>query len=496
MIESAPGTATDATVAGGPAMFDVVIIGAGLSGIGAACRLKTLCPGTSFVLLEGRPASGGTWDLFRYPGIRSDSDMFTLGYPFNPWSDARSIADGPSILRYIRQTASEYGIDPHIRYGQKVISARWCSVDARWSLECEGGTTYGCRFLYMCSGYYSYDGGYTPTFPNADSFTGKVVHPQQWPEDIDYTDKRVVVIGSGATAVTLVPALAEKAAHVTMLQRSPSYVASLPAVDPVSAVMGRILPRPLNQRLSRWKNIVMSTGFYQFCRRRPAAARKMLASGVAGQLPSGYPVEVDFNPAYDPWDQRMCMVPDGDLFKAISSDKASIITGVIDRFTDSGIRLVDGRELPADIIVSATGLTLVACGGVSLQVDGVTVTPGETVMYRGCMLSDVPNFATCLGYTNASWTLRADLTSRYVCRVLNHMKKNGFTRATPRYREPVFEAAPLLDLTSGYVKRGSATLPKQGNAKPWRLRQNYLLDYVDFLRCDITESMEFARPFQ
>jgi cation diffusion facilitator CzcD-associated flavoprotein CzcO len=422
--------------------------------------------------------------------------MFTLGYPFRPWTDPRAIADGGSILRYLRQTAEEFGIDARIRYRQKVVGARWDSVTASWTVTASAGvgTTgdYTCGFLYVCGGYYSYDGGHRPIFPGEETFEGRIVHPQDWPSDLDYDGKLVVVIGSGATAVTLVPALARTASHVTMLQRSPSFVASLPAVDPVSAALGRLLPGGAAARLSRWKSIAVTTAFYQFCRRRPRAARKLLLSGVAAALPGDYPVDPHFNPAYDPWDQRMCVVPDGDLFEAMSAGRATVVTGEVETFTSTGVRLTSGEEVPADVVVSATGLRLLFCGGASLIVDGSEIGPGQTFMYKGCMLSDVPNFAVCFGYTNASWTLRADLTSRYVCRLLSYMKKMGYGRAVPRHREREVAASPLLDLTSGYVQRSIDAFPKQGSKSPWRLRQNYLLDFLDFKLGGVTTSMEFA----
>jgi len=474
--------------------FDVLVVGAGLSGVGAGCRLRMLCPGKSFAILEGRSDLGGTWDLFRYPGIRSDSDMFTLGYPFRPWDQPRSIADGASILRYIKATAAEFGVDRHIRFDQRVRTASWSSSGTRWTVGVDRGgagdhVEYTCDFLYLCSGYYSYEGGYLPEFPGAHRFRGPVVHPQAWPEDLDYAGKRVVVIGSGATAVTLVPALAETAAHVTMLQRSPSYVVSLPGVDPLAGRLRRWLPEGAANHVSRWKNVALSTAFYQFCRRRPAAARKLLRAGLQRALP-GYPVERDFSPRYDPWDQRLCVVPDGDLFAAIRDGRASVVTDTIRTFTETGIELHSGAHLDADIIVAATGLQLVACGGVRIDLDAVEVDLGDRFVYRGLMLSGVPNLAMCVGYTNASWTLRADLTSQYVCRLLNHLDKVGAAVAVPE-RAAGLEARPLLDLTSGYVQRAVDRFPKQGTADPWLLRQNYVLDFVTARFGDINESMQF-----
>jgi cation diffusion facilitator CzcD-associated flavoprotein CzcO len=485
----------------GPNHFDVIVVGAGLSGIGAGYRLQTMCPTKTYTILEGREASGGTWDLFRYPGVRSDSDMFTLGYPFRPWRKSKAIAEGGSILQYIRDSAAEYGIDRLIRYRHEVVSAEWDSAAARWTViaragEEESPVEFTCSFLYMCSGYYSYEGGYMPEFPGTSRYEGLIIHPQKWPDDLEYEGKRVVIIGSGATAVTLMPAMAEKAAQVTMLQRSPGYIASLPAVDPMAAALDRFVPPAINHRLSRWKSVVLTQAFYQFCRRRPRLAKRMLQAGIANQLPVGYPIDPDFNPAYDPWDQRMCLVPDGDLFKAMSAGKASVATGRISTFTEKGIQLEDGTELEADIVVSATGLQLVSCGGISITVDGFPVAPGETHIYRGCMLSDVPNFAICVGYTNASWTLRADISSRFVCRLIKHMDKAGYVRAVPRYREPDTTTSPLLGLNSGYVQRATAILPKQGARPPWRLRQNYLLDFLESRRADLGESMEWGRAPQ
>ncbi|HET6875450.1 MAG TPA: NAD(P)/FAD-dependent oxidoreductase [Acidimicrobiales bacterium] len=474
--------------------FDVLVVGAGLSGVGAGYRLQTSCPDKTWAILEARESMGGTWDLFRYPGIRSDSDMFTLGFQFRPWGAARAIADGTSIRSYIEDTAAEFGIDKKIRYSQKVTSMSWDSDHQQWAIEVNGGEiSYTCNFLYMCSGYYSYDQGYAPEFPGQERFQGTVVHPQFWPEDLDYAGKRVVVIGSGATAVTLVPAMAETAGHVTMLQRSPTYIASLPGIDPLAAVFNKYLPKSVAHRANRIKSIVLTQIFYQFCQRFPRPARRMLAKMTAAQLPPGYPIDPDFAPKYNPWDQRMCLVPDGDLFKAISDRKASVVTGTIESFTETGIRLTTGDELPADVIVTATGLQLQLAGGAAMTVDGREVVPGETFVYRGCMLSEVPNFALCVGYTNASWTLRADLSSQYVCRVLNHMDAHGFSVAMPHHEDDG-TARPLLDLSSGYVQRAVDILPKQGAKPPWMIRQNYLLDFFTAKYADVTEQMQFSRP--
>ena len=472
--------------------FDVLIVGAGLSGVGAGYRLQTSCPEKTWAILEARDAIGGTWDLFRYPGIRSDSDMFTLGFQFRPWGKARAIADGHSIRSYIEDTASEFGIDQRIRYRQKVTGVSWDSATARWTVEVNGGeTSYTCGFIYMCAGYYRYDEGYTPEFAGRERFQGAVIHPQFWPEDLDYAGKRVVVIGSGATAVTLIPAMAETAGHVTMLQRSPTYIASLPGVDPIAAVFNRWLPKRIAHQLNRLKSIVLTQVFFQFCQRFPTAAKNMLRKMTRSQLPADYPVDPNFEPTYNPWDQRMCMVPDGDLFKAITDGRAAVVTGTIDRFTETGILLGSGEELPADIVVTATGLNLQMGGGANMTVDGKAIAPGDTYVYRGCMLSGVPNFAMAVGYTNASWTLRSDLSSKYVCRLLNHMTDEGFQIAVPTRLNGDANTRPLLNLNSGYVQRSVAIMPKQGDRKPWTIRQNYLLDYFTANYADVTKEVEF-----
>jgi len=460
----------------------VLIVGAGLSGIGAGWHLQASCPHKTYAIFEARGCIGGTWDLFRYPGIRSDSDMYTLGYVFRPWSDAKSIADGRSILDYIRQTASENGIDEKIRFHHRVTRARWSSDDARWTVEAQRGDTgqtvrISCNFLQMCSGYYRYDQGYKPQFPGIERFGGEVVHPQEWSEQVDYAGKRVIVIGSGATAVTLVPALAQRAAHVTMLQRSPSYIVSLPAEDPIAKLLRRALPARAAYSIVRWKNVLLTLLSFQLSRRRPRLVKALVRKGVSRRLPPGYDVDTHFKPPYGPWDQRLCLVPDGDLFEAICAGRASMVTGRIQEFTERGIRLQSGAELEADLVVTATGLNLLALGGMELVVDGRQVELAETMSYKGMMLSGVPNFAITFGYTNASWTLKADLTCEYVCRLLNHMDERGYACCVPR-RDPSMPEQPFIDFSSGYVLRAIDQFPRQGSRAPWRLYQNYALDIM------------------
>jgi cation diffusion facilitator CzcD-associated flavoprotein CzcO len=463
-----------------PEHLDVLIVGAGLSGVGAAHHLEDRLPGKSYAILEARGDLGGTWDLFRYPGIRSDSDMHTLGYRFKPWTEEKVIADGPSILEYVRRTARERGIDRKIRFHHRVVAAEWSSEESRWAVEAERSDTgetvrLTCGFLWTCSGYYRYDEGYTPEFEGTDRFAGPIVHPQHWPEDLDYAGKRVVVIGSGATAVTLVPAMAERAAHVTMLQRSPTYVASLPAEDPIAGQLRQLLPNRAVYAIVRWKNVLLQTLVYQLSRRRPELVKKMIRRGVERSLPPGYDVDKHFKPRYNPWDQRMCLVPDGDLFRAISAGDASVVTDRVETFTERGVALESGEELGADVIVTATGLNLLFLGGMRLGVDGEEVDVPATMAYKGMMLSGVPNFAFTVGYTNASWTLKADLTSEYVCRLLAHMDAHGYRCCVPE-ADPSVTEQPLLDFTSGYVQRSLDRFPKQGSREPWKLRQNYALD--------------------
>jgi monooxygenase len=478
---------------------DVLIVGAGLSGIGAAWRLRRERPGTSFTILEGRSAIGGTWDLFRYPGVRSDSDMFTLSYPFRPWRGEQSIASGESIRRYIQETAAEDGIAERIRFRTKVLAAAWSSAEARWTVRTEvtddAGTTtartYTCDFLYACTGYYDYEHGFQPAFPGLADFAGQLVHPQFWPQDLDPAGKRVVVIGSGATAVTLVPALAGTAAHVTMLQRSPSYLTALPERDRFADVARRRLAPGVAHRVVRAKNVAMTSLFYQLSRRRPAMVKKMLRTTAVKMLGDPAYVDAHFTPTYDPWDQRLCLAPDGDFYRAISGGGASVVTDTIDRFVEDGIRLSSGEVLEADVVVSATGLELLALGGLELTVDGERVEPGDTITYRGVMLGGVPNMAFSVGYTNASWTLRSDLCARYVCRLLAHMEEHGYDSATPEL-SAVRATRPLLDLTSGYVQRGAARFPKQGDREPWKVRQNYPAELLSMSRADVTRDMVFG----
>lgn len=462
---------------------DVIIVGAGLSGVAAAYYLQTRCPTKRYAILEGRSAVGGTWDLFRYPGVRSDSDMYTLGYSFRPWPDAKAIADGSSILKYVRDTAAAYGIDRQIRFNHRVRRATWSSADARWTVEASHGPNnqvvqFTCNFLYMCSGYYNYQAGYTPQWPGVEQFGGRIVHPQHWPTDLDYRGKQVVVIGSGATAVTLVPALAQQAAHVTMLQRSPSYVVTLPSRDPVANWLRRRLPTTLAHRALRWKNVLLGMLFYNLARWRPDATKQRIVRLVQEHLGPAYDVATHFTPHYKPWDQRLCLVPDADLFEAIKAGKASVVTDHIAAFTERGIRLRSGQELAADIIVTATGLVMELLSGVELVVDGVPVQPGQTLSYKGMMCSDVPNFALALGYTNASWTLKCELTARYVCRLLRYMDRHGYTHCTPRRPAHAIPEVPALSFTSGYVQRALPTLPRQGTRAPWKLYQNYVLDLL------------------
>lgn len=481
--------------------FDVLIIGAGLSGVGAACRLRTACPGKTFAILEARDSIGGTWDLFRYPGVRSDSDMHTLGYRFRPWRGANAIADGPSILAYVRETAREYGIDRDIRFGHRVTRAAWSSDSATWTVDVEIGpdsaaesVRFTCGFLYLCTGYYDGERGYAPAWPGTERFAGRVVHPQHWPGGLDYSGRQVVVIGSGATAITLVPALSARAGHVTMLQRSPTYVVARPSGDALARGLRRVLPGRVSDSLTRWKNVLVGAAFYRLARRRPELTKKLLLVGVRRQLGPEFDVEKHFTPRYAPWDQRLCVAADADLFEAIRSGRASVVTDEIESFTETGIRLRSGGHLEADVVVTATGLVLRLAGGIRLFVDGAEVDLAKTTAYKGAMLSDVPNLAMAFGYTNASWTLRCELTAEYVCRLLNLMDARGYDTCTPRRSEPAGPGRPLLDFTSGYVRRAADALPRQGDRRPWRVRQNYLLDLWEVRLGGIDDGeLEFAR---
>jgi cation diffusion facilitator CzcD-associated flavoprotein CzcO len=477
---------------------DVLVVGAGLSGIGAGYHLQANCPDKTYAILEARDRVGGTWDLFRYPGIRSDSDMYTLGYVFKPWEDAKAIADGPAILSYVRQTARDHGIDQKIRFNHRVVRAEWSTADARWTVEAERTDSsepvrMTCNFLLTCSGYYRYDEGYTPEFPGTERFAGRIVHPQHWTDDVDYAGKRVVVIGSGATAVTLVPALAERAAHVTMLQRSPSYIVSLPAKDPIAGLLRRVLPAKAAYSIMRWKNVLLTMASFQLSRRRPRIMKALVRKGVERQLPRGFDVDTHFKPSYNPWDQRLCLVPNGDLFKAISEGSASVVTDHIETFTENGLKLASGAELDADLIVTATGLNLLVLGGLQIAVDGREIELSETMSYKGMMLGGVPNLAIALGYTNASWTLKCDLTCEYVCRLLNHMDEHGYRQCTAHNRDPSIAPEPFIDFSSGYVQRSIHKFPKQGSKPPWRLYQNYARDIVSLKYGEVEDGvMEFS----
>jgi monooxygenase len=475
-----------------------LIVGAGLSGVGAGYHLQANSPGKTYAILEARDCIGGTWDLFRYPGIRSDSDMFTLGYSFRPWTEAKSIADGPSILHYIRETAREHGVEERIRYHRRATQANWSSAQARWTVDIEHTDTGDCEqitcsFLYGNTGYYRYDEGYTPVFPGIERFAGTVVHPQHWPDGLDLDGKRVVVIGSGATAVTIVPSLAAQGAQVTMLQRSPSYIVPLPARDPIADTLRRRLPAALAYSIVRWKNVLISSAVFQLSRHRPALMKRLVRRANTARLPQGYDVRTHFTPDYDPWDQRLCLVPDGDLFRAIRSGAASVVTDHISTVTETGIQLRSGGQLPADVIVTATGLNLQLLGGLTLSVDGTKVDLAQTVGYKGMMFSGVPNLAITIGYTNASWTLKADLCARYVCRLLNHMDAHGYRQVTAVAPDESLPTLPFIDLESGYVLRSLDLLPKQGARAPWRLHQNYLRDVLMLKHGKVTgEGIEFA----
>lgn len=461
--------------------LDVLVVGAGLSGIAAGYYLQAKCPGRSYAIVERRSTLGGTWDLFRYPGVRSDSEMFTLGYSFNPWRDPKAIVDGQTILAYLRDTAHSFGVDRCIRYGWEVCGAEWSSDEARWTVQLRESSTgalrqMSCTFLLVCTGYYRYDRGYTPEFEGLERFCGRIVHPQQWSEDVDYSHKKVVVIGSGATAITLVPALAKRAAHVTMLQRSPSYVVPLPATDRVATRIHRALPAPLAGSVNRWRNIALSSFFVWYCSKKPEQVRKRLLS-IAIRKVGAETVREHFSPSYFPWEQRLCVAPDGDLFKAVRGGNVSIVTDSIRSFTETGILLKSGAEVAADLVVTATGLRLELMGNVSLKVDGESVDPADALTYRGAMLSGIPNLALCLGYAKASWTLKCELICQYACRLINHMDRKGYRQCRPQ-ADPAGAVAPWLDLESGYIRRAVHRFPKQGSRAPWRAFQNYGADWI------------------
>jgi len=482
--------------------FDVLIIGAGLSGVDAAWHLKKNSPQRSFVILENRERIGGTWDLFRYPGIRSDSDMLTMGYRFRPWTHQSAISPGAAIRDYITGTAKDAGIDRNIRFRHKVVGAAWDSNAARWNVEAvrrdangrEDAVQISANFLFSCAGYYKYEAGYTPEFVGRDRFKGKIVHPQHWPEHLDYTGKRVVIIGSGATAVTLVPSLAKTAGHVTMLQRSPTYYVSRPEKDAMANFLRKVLPASWAYAIPRWRNILLQRFFFNRARQKPEKVKELLIKGVSDLLGPDYDVATHFTPKYNPWDQRLCLVPDADMFNAIKGGRASVVTDSIDTFTENGIKLKSGKEIAADIIVTATGLQMQVLGGVAVSVDGQKIDFGKTFTYKGLMFSGVPNLASVFGYTNASWTLRADLICEYVCRLLNTMDEKGVQVATPRLSEAEMKAEPWLDFSSGYVQRALAMLPKQGPKAPWRQNQNYFADIKDMRRAPIEDAaLEFSK---
>ncbi|MGB0955447.1 MAG: flavin-containing monooxygenase [Panacagrimonas sp.] len=464
------------------AQFDVIILGAGLSGIGAACHLKSKIPGIKLGIIERRQRAGGTWDLFKYPGIRSDSDMLTLGYDFRPWTGTQLLADGPSIRQYIEDTADEYDVRRDIHFGHKLTKASWSSQDKLWTVTAirENASkpeevSFTARFVYGCTGYYKYDAGYTPPLPGVEQFKGEVIHPQHWPENYDYSGKRVVVIGSGATAVTLVPAMTDKAAHVTMLQRSPGYVVSVPERDLITENLRRVLPEALTYRLARVRNVVLQRAVFDVCRRAPKTMRRVLLSAVRKQLGSDVDIS-HFEPRYNPWDERMCAVPKGDLFQALREDKASVVTDHIDSFTETGIRLKSGAELQADIVVTATGLDLQLLGGAEYFIDDRKLNLHETLMYKGMMLEGVPNFALVFGYTNASWTLKANIANAFVARILQEMRRTGADVVVPEDDEGCVAEENFLNLNSGYIRRANDRLPRQGTKPPWQNLQNYLLD--------------------
>ena len=480
--------------------FDVVIIGAGISGISAAYHLQTECPTKTYAILEGRKNIGGTWDLFKYPGIRSDSDMYTLGFSFRPWTNPKAIADGPSIMEYLREAVDDYELEQHIRFNQQVQRASWCSDTALWTIEATHADSgeplvYTCNFLSMCTGYYKYSEGYTPDFAGVDQFKGRFIHPQKWTEDIDYEDKQIVVIGSGATAITLVPELAKKATTVTMLQRSPTYIVAAPAKDNLANLANKYLPQKTAYQISRWRKILMSRLSFWIARKYPNFMKNLLLKGVKKELGDDFDVDKHFTPTYNPWDQRICLAPDSDFFESLKSGKAAVVTDHIDTFTEKGLLLKSGETLEADIIVSATGLNIALMGGIEFVVDKQVIDFAKTVSYKSMMFSGVPNMAMAFGYTNASWTLKCDLSNLYVCRLLNFMDKNGYQQCCPQQKDPSLELQPWLDFNSSYVLRQIDKFPKQGTKKPWALKQNYFVDLIQLGHGSLEDGvMEFTSP--
>ena len=476
---------------------DVLIVGAGLSGIGAAYYIQKYCPQKSFAVLEGREALGGTWDLFRYPGVRSDSDMYTLGYTFYPWKNPKAIADGESILQYLHDTADAFNLKPKIRFKHRVCGMSWSSETSLWTATIQRGDDgetlqMTCQFVYFCMGYYNYEAGYTPEWEGVSQYKGRIVHPQQWDSALDYAGKSVIVIGSGATAVTLVPALAQKAAHVTMLQRTPSYVVNLPSEDKLATWMQRHLPATVAFTFTRWKLILLNMIFYVLSRKQPQFVKRQIMKGVRDGIGADYDVDKHFNPPYTPWDQRLCMIPDGDLFDSIKTGNATVVTDAIQSFTEKGVSLSSGKELHADIIVTATGLVMQLSKAGDIEVDGKVIPLSQTMSYKGTMMSDVPNMAFAFGYTNASWTLKCELSSRYVCRLLNHMDKHGYRQAIPRQNDPNIKSEPVVNFTSGYVQRAMSDLPHQGSKSPWKLYQNYIFDLITMRYGNVDDGvMEF-----
>jgi monooxygenase len=465
--------------------FDTLIIGAGISGISAAHYMQTDCPNKTYAILEGRKNIGGTWDLFRYPGIRSDSDMYTFGFAFRPWTNAKTIAPRASIIEYLEDTIKDEGIDQHILFEHRVNKATWSSENSLWTVsvnapDAEQPKIFTCSFLSLCTGYYDYEKGYTPTFKGSENFKGQIVHPQKWTEDIDYTNKKIIVIGSGATAITLVPSLAEKAAHVTMLQRSPTYIVSQPAIDKLGQLLYKILPEKTAFKINRWRKIRLQQFSYYLTRTYPNFMKKALLKGVEKSLGPEYDIKTHFTPKYAPWDERLCLVPNGDLFYAIKKKKASVVTDHIEAFTENGIQLKSGKLLDADLIVTATGLKATIVSNFEIEVDGTPVDFSKTVAYKGCMFSDIPNMSLAFGYTNSSWTLKCDMVSQYVCRLINFMDKNGYKQSCPKQNDPNLKLEPYLDFTPGYILRVLDRLPKTGSKAPWRLEQSYFYDKVIF----------------